>query len=1048
MRFLGQIVLVFGVLLWTYPLMAGENNLSSKMGDILCFRSGSFEGWVVEGDGTWEISPSPPASTTPDAPPKYMVNSLTKGGEGKTGLLRSPVFTLSSPIQSFSIAGADGTEVNTNDGDSNYILLRAHPDGAVLRKTRPPGQAIAVNARWVVADLIGRQVYLEVVDGNPGRNPRGFGWIGFGDYQQVELPIGEPTIRDDLYGLEIDGGAEIILCRSIPFLALHPDQRKGTRRITDGSSETIPVGANAEAIYLLGMINEGWDYGLAHWGEHPETLKVRNDQIFIGKKIGDLEIVYADGVEDSLPLVIGATAWFVAQWCHGPTHGVAKPVMEPFASRPDYMEVLRRSLKIQEDYEPASDSTRHQHYYLAIKTRQAVIESINIRDNPEVRGKPLVSAVTLATAHHSEKMRNFGLWKADKTDLTPRVEPAHLDDWSQDLNALSRTLYTREEDLPDKVDLIPFSENLEAARIRFLGDRWADMLTNIWTANMELIDKKFDRESGVFHESVPEGPWYGGYSGIGTWGPIGVYYTKGACWNRCSDHYATLAMRLMGDKQRVKHYVDVVDKYLYFYRDNHDPPNGPANDGLNVSRYPKGAPPHWSFQVDNPLGMAWEINEIPGNEEMDGHGATMVGRWVAWRKLGAPTRGWLTTPRHDVYGKSPWDSTRDAAEFICWFMDYTGMDVVFSEGETTGWAARDAKGDLLLVPKGMKDETDPLRIRKNYANSNLYEPYPTWLCCVGLRCSAQIADAVGDASSAFRWRAYADRLQEGMYRLLKVGDHNKFSWRVSPYSVYPSFQDSLVHAWFSIYYDGYDPMRWDEDMTSITRNTLERQFSQPHGPNAVLAMGYGQGWLTKAALLLDDMDNAGLALSALAKYVYDKNMNYVDPQHGIDWSRWLWIIPEGTNIMPDGSWYRIGDLSNGANQGPPLHALEVCAGIDDTRPQDLKIMPRVPDLLTGIEINRFPVLIPEGDGLTDAFVDYIFERPGHIILNASRVLPRLSLRLGPYESEEAARSALKNGVFPSGSKSRVEASGRFHQGPAWWVWIEGLSYISTLEISL
>ena len=39
-------------------------------------------------------------------------------------------------------------------------------------------------------------------------------------------------------------------------------------------------------------------------------------------------------------------------------------------------------------------------------------------------------------------------------------------------------------------------------------------------------------------------------------------------------------------------------------------------------------------------------------------------------------------------------------------------------------------------------------------------------------------------------------------------------------------------------------------------------------------------------------------------------------------------IPEGSNILPDGSWHRIGDLSNGANQGITLHALELCAGID------------------------------------------------------------------------------------------------------------------------
>jgi hypothetical protein len=236
-------------------------------------------------------------------------------------------------------------------------------------------------------------------------------------------------------------------------------------------------------------------------------------------------------------------------------------------------------------------------------------------------------------------------------------------------------------------------------------------------------------------------------------------------------------LRCAYDDTRRTNYVDFCDRWLYFYRANRDPAQGPPNEPLDITRYPKDAPPHWAFVVNGPYSLPWAINEIDGNEEMEGHAATMVGRWVVWRMLGAPTNEWLTAPRPHVYGKSRWDSTRDAAEFVCWFMDYTGRDVIFGEGELTGWGGGP---HLPLCPPGMSRETDPEKIRRNYANADMYEPYATYTCMVALRCSAQIADALGETELASRWRAYADRLQAGMVRMLKVGDHNNFCWRVSP----------------------------------------------------------------------------------------------------------------------------------------------------------------------------------------------------------------------------------------------------------------------------
>ncbi len=241
-----------------------------------------------------------------------------------------------------------------------------------------------------------------------------------------------------------------------------------------------------------------------------------------------------------------------------------------------------------------------------------------------------------------------------------------------------------------------------------------------------------------------------------------------------------------------------------------------------------------------------------------------------------------------------------------------------------------------------------------------------------------------------------------------------------------------MQAWFSIYYDGLDPLRFDPQMTGITRNTLRKQLSYPYGHAPVLGMGYGMGWLTKAALILDEMDDAGPLLVNIAKYSYDKNMDYVDESRGIDWRKYLWIVPEGTNMLPDGRWYRVGDLGNGANHGPAMHAVELCAGIDDTKPADLKIIPRVPDPMGGIEIENFLTLVPDGKGLKRARVSYKYDKTASsFTLKSDIVLPLLAVRLGPFATQKAADQLASKGRLPEGSTQRVVASGKYQGNTAW-----------------
>ncbi len=998
--------------------------------------------WEQQGKGRWKVLVNKQEKSLQGIAPEYLLQWYPDES-GSQGKLRSQVFTIEKEFQVFSIAGKWGKNL-FGKLDYNRIRLVSYPGSDLLRETVSNNYPFLSEERWSTKELIGGKVQLEIVSPAicqlQGDNLE---WIAFGNYRQVSEKLPANPQSELVQAVVIDENASPVYCRNIPFLAVDPVLRNKTTRIIEANREIISVNAMAETLFLLGMINYGWENGVAHWSEHPEIRKKRNDQNYIGNRIGLIHIQYENGGSDTIPLIVGSTVWFSNHWSHGADKAVSIPCQEPFASRPELMKILRNSLLVYEDQYNSSFASDYKHFYLVVKPRSEKIKNIIVEDDINTRGAPLLSAISL-TGKAQKGMHSFGMVRIDPEDFSVSYDINKPQGINMNVKILADVLYTKHSDLPENPEILTIPSGLDATTIRFLGSKEANWLSNLWAANLVQIHDKFDAATGYFRETGDDCPWYGGYRGIGTWNVQGIYP---AAYSRTSDHYVTLALRHINIPQRESSFVDFCDYFLYYFRSNRDPEKGPPNDNLDISRYPKGAPPHWAMELNNGSykGGSRQINEIDGDEEMDGHASTIIGRWVAWRLQGGSANDWLLRKRENIFNKSRWESTIDATEFICWLMDYTGRDLVYSEGEFTGWGG--IRKNYCLVPENMRNETDYAKIKENYANCNMYEPYPNFACMTALHCAAEMANSVGNSQMEDKWNFYAEKIKKAMLRQLICGDFNELTWKISPYSILTTFQDRLVQTFFSLYKEGLDPQKWNQEMLTITRNTYHEHMKMPYKYQPVLAMGYGHGWLTHAALLLDEMDDAGTLLVNAAKYSYDKNMNYVDSVRGNDWRKWMWIIPEGTNILPDGSWHRINDLSNGANQGPVMHAIEACAGVDDTNNAFIKILPRIPDPMEGISVINHAVLIKEGNNLVKAKVDYEYNKGESFILNSSIQIPDLSVRFGPFESSEEGTLVIEK-FKKQGYSAEATVSGSYKNKPATWVWIKNQKNIKSLKINL
>ena len=129
--------------------------------DLSCPEA--LEGWTLEGAALGK------------AVGVASLNTLVMGGERATGRALSPIFALPEDADRLLVDLHGGT--NTQEGEVDDLVLRVvdAESGEVVAKVLPPSTHVISTREMTVREAAGREVRLELYDGNTGAS---FAWIG------------------------------------------------------------------------------------------------------------------------------------------------------------------------------------------------------------------------------------------------------------------------------------------------------------------------------------------------------------------------------------------------------------------------------------------------------------------------------------------------------------------------------------------------------------------------------------------------------------------------------------------------------------------------------------------------------------------------------------------------------------------------------------------------------------------------------------------------------------------------------------------------------
>jgi len=633
---------------------------------------------------------------------------------------------------------------------------------------------------------------------------------------------------------------------------------------------------------------------------------------------------------------------------------------EPFPTDAQLRQALTSALRL---YPPTP--VEDGNYVAVIIPKLVPIRSLTFSNSPVKQGTLLIAGITVESAQTN---RIAGATPLAPGAFSPEFEtfartkalhPLGEDEnkTEQRLNNLRLALYTSDADFKGHVaKIVP--PGYSGPEVSFKGAIFAEILANVFRYNVQDIADKIDAE-GMYHTSTKGALSWGGYSGFGFFRTnFGRYYD--ASFSRDMGR-SLQELAALGDTNDAARCADYCRRMARLYT---------TNPALRL----KGTvlPPHWGQLINRPSR---------GSFENDGQGLTMLFLYKLWEQL----------PDRDDWLRARWPDIQAAGDWILWQFAHPEIS-----GATNG----------LLHTTG------------EAAHGNGYSVFADSICMNALEAFAQMADSIGETNSAAQWRERAILMRQAITGHYIVNDPKYGRVWTLAYADWPHQSGVLGPLIIQADYQGFAPEDNNPEWRAVNEATYQRLIDiyQPFGFYGQ-AMGYGQGFVTEAALLLDRMRDATTMLDWAAKEIYD-------PKFG------SYIVPEGCEIDPTGRfWYRIGDLGNGVQEGEIVKTLRLVIGVDDTHPDRLQFFPRMPYGWKEIAVAKYPIAFERAGQMATTHLSYQLKRSGNkmtLEISSDEELGPVAMRLGPFEKQPKAFDIRVNAQ--SVTAASVERS-----GDSWWV---------------
>ena len=745
----------------------------------------------------------------------------------------------------------------------------------------------------------------------------------------VTLPLAESG--------EIGTNSNIVTRYGIPF-------QEGDLKLVRKGSAQVNVNGRAARIFLLGMTEKA---NLFCWAS-PKDHSVR---FFIGDKLAEIRLNYADGTTDVFPLVLGEGVWW------------GKPFFNfraPFPTDIRLRKALASALRL---YPPAPVADGN--YVAVINPRPVPLRSITFANTTDKQGTLVVTGITIEPANTNGLTEGTGLSAGEIPPAFRKFveeKPLRLlgrgeRQAQRRLNGLRLALYTSDANFNRRVPPeIP--ADYRGPRVSFKGDVYADILQNAFYANVQDMSDKVDQK-GMYHTSTLGAPSWGGYNGFGTFRKnCGTYY--GTSW--CRDMGRSLQeLTELGYTNAAAHCADYCLRMAKLWEQ--DP-------SLKIQG--TVMPPHWGRVANKP--------DVNACFENDGHGLITLFLYKLWQRL----------PNRDEWLRARWPDVKASGDWILW---------QFAHPKISGAA------------RGVLYTTSECSAGKGYS------VYADAICMDALNALAQMADSIGQTNSAAQWRERAEKMRTAIGAQY-VASSQKYGrqWTLR-FAGWPNSSTVLGPLIFLADYQGFAPQDDNPAWRPLSEASYQRLIDtfQPFGFYGQ-AMGYGQGFVSQAALLLDRMQDATRILDWTAKEIYD-------PQFG------SFIVPEGVQIDLTGHfWYHTGDLGNGVQEAENVKSLRLVIGVDDTHPDRIQFYPRMPYDWNEIAVYDYPVLTEQSGRTELTHMRYQLVRSGRkmkLTIASDSDLGMVAMRLGPFKKRPGPSSVIVNGKRPA----EVIAE---HSGDSWW----------------